>query len=293
MTWRVIMALFWLGLSGIALPSENVRLGFSAVAIRDLTRAEVRSTMDLWAQELGARFQVPVRTNFYEDREQMNNDFRLGKINGVTDEAMFLARNFRLDELAEGYATIQPGGFSLLLLSSKTGSINSLGDLAKKRVALPMGDEAARVYLETICLRQLGRDCVDTFSDIQFVANNNQAIMRLFFGKADLALVNRYGYDLATEMNPQLAQTTNVIAERYFKSQFFAFYSPKVSKEFRTATLSHIPGIHRYPRGRQLLDMFKIDHLELAEPSDLIPFVELDHEYKMLKARQARAGGKR
>jgi hypothetical protein len=89
--------------------------------------------------------------------------------------------------------------------------------------------------------------------------------MRVFFGKADLALVHGYGHALAVEMNPQLGHVLRKLAEYPVRSLFFAFYSIKVDKALRQRTVRVTPTLHTYPRGRQLLDIFKIDHLEIAQ----------------------------
>jgi hypothetical protein len=69
---------------------------------------------------------------------------------------------------------------------------------------------------------------------------------------------------------------------------YFAFFSAKVDRDFRQRTLRMIPTLHTYPRGRQLLDLFKMDHLELADPAELKPFIQLEKEVRALKARSNR-----
>lgn len=273
---------------------ESVRLGFLYSVRREMSRTDVRASFDLWVQELAASFQIPVKVTYYDDIEQMKQDFRQGRINGVTAEAMALTRNFRLDELAEGYSVAMPGGWNIQLLTAKGAGIHGPQDLAGKRVALIEDDPVMEQYLETLCLRHHARPCQEVLGEIQRLPNNNQALMRLFFGKADAALLYRYGYELAREMNPQVARkVAGVVAELPLKGLYYAFYSAKVDKAFRQRTLRVIPTLHQYPRGRQLLDVFKMDHLDIAEPAELKPFLQLDRDYRELKAQYERGGGRR
>lgn len=295
----LIRRLFLLSLlAGLAAPyalaEEMIRLGFLYTARREMSRTEARASFDLWAQELMAKFDIPIKVYYYDDMAVMRRDFRDLKINGVTTDAMLLARNFQLDELAEGYLVAMPGGWNLQLLAAKAAGIRGFQDLAGKRVVMLEDDPTSELFLEKLCLREFSRECRQVFAEIQQVPSNNQAAMRLFFGKADLALVNRYGYELALEMNPQLAgKVDRVLEEMPLASQYFAFFSPHVAPEFRQRTLRVIPTMHTYPRGRQLLDMFKMDHLELARPAMLKPFMQLEREYRDLKARADNKKGQR
>lgn len=264
---------------------DTVRLGFLQGSRREMSYADARTAFDLWAQEMGARFQVPVKVLYYQNIAEMRRDFLLDKINSVTADSLTLARNFGLDELASGYSVVMQGPWNLELRTDP--GVTDGNNLIGKRVALPQGDLVADIFLETLCLRRHARPCTEVFTEIQRLPNNNQAVMRLFFGKADLALVPRYGYELAREMNPQLERKAGkVVAELPLESMFHAFFSARTDKELRTRTLRMIPTMHTYPRGRQLLDLFKMDHLVLAEPSELKFFLQLDEEYRDLKARQ-------
>jgi hypothetical protein len=261
-----------------ALPScaeDTVRLGFLQGSRREMSHTDVRAAFDLWAQEMGARFQVPIKVSYYQDVKEMRQDFLLGKI---------LARNFRIDELAEGYSVVMQGSWNLELRTGK--QVKDAANLPGKRIAILENDATAELFLEMLCLRDYARPCAQVFSDIQKVATSSQATMRLFFGKAELALVPRYGYELAREMNPQLdAKAGQVVAELPLIGMYYAFFSARVDKEFRRRTLRMIPSMHTYPRGRQLLDLFKMDHLVLADATELKHFLQMDQDYRDLKER--------
>ena len=289
-----LASLIGLLVSAGAWAEDLVSFGFYQAARAEMSRADVRTAFDLWAQELGERFQVRIKVRYFEDPALMHEAFLRDEINGVTADATTLARHFKPDELAEGYSVAMPGGFNLQLLAAKDSAITGIKDLAGKRVTLTEGDGTAEMYLESLCLRQFGRDCRHVFAEVQRVPNNHQAIMRVFFGKADLALSYRYSLELAKEMNPQLDRKVGrVIAEMPISSMYYAFFGAKVDKDFRQRTLRMIPTLHTYPRGRQLLDLFKMDHLELAEPSELKPFIQLEKEVREMKARGNRKEARR
>ena len=273
---------------------DNIRMGFYQGARREMSRTDLRGAFSLWSQELAANFKVPVAVTFYEETETLRQAFERGDINAVSADAMTLAKHFSMAEMGDGYSVSMPGGWNMLLLAGRDSGIQSVGDLAGKRIAVLEDDQAALTYLETVCLRQYRRDCSKVFSEIQRLPTNNQAVMRLFFDKADVALVYRYGYELSRDMNPQLSQKIGqVVAEVPFTGMYYAFFSIKVDAALRERAVKLIPTLHTYPRGRQLLDIFKMDHLEVASPQELKPFIQMDQNLRELKnQRDRKAKGK-
>lgn len=269
---------------------ETVRLGLHAGPRREWSRTELRATFDLWGQELADKFKIPVSFRHYDDPAEMRRDFLAGKINGVQADAMTFVRYFKSEELAEGYATMMKGSWNLMLFARRDGTMKDLSDLAGKRIAVLEDDPAIEIYLETQCMHHLRRPCKAVFSDIQRVGTSNQALMRVFFGKADVALVYGYGHELAVELNPRLGQTLRTLAEYPMHSLFFGFYSARTPTALRERTLPIMPTLHTYPRGRQLLDVFKIERLERVTPTALQPAFALERDYLQLKAALARGG---
>ncbi len=272
--------------------AETVRMGFLLGARRDSPVADVHTAFELWAEELSARFEVQMTVTYFDDIESMRQAFRRGEINGVGADAMLLGRNFKEDELADGYSVAMRGGWNLILLTGKESAIG-VKDLLGKRVVLLENDQTSIIYLELLCHRHYARSCNRVFAEMQRVPSNNQAVLRLFFDKADVALVYSHGNELAKELNPQLEKRIGrVIGELPITSLYYAFFSASVSKDFRQRILTAIPTMHTYPRGRQLLDILKMDHLELAQPSELRPFTQMDKEYRQLKLQSERPKGR-
>ena len=269
-------------------------MGYFKEARREIGITDLTQTFDLWAQELSTRLKLPVKILMYDDIGEMRRAFQRREIDGVSTDAMTLMRNFRQDEFGNGYSIDMLGGWNLTLLSAKDASIRGLNDLVGKRIAILEGDQTSVMYLETVCLRHYSRECSKVFADIQHVPSNNLAIMRVFFGKADLALAYRHGYELAKEMNPQLAKKLGgVLGELPLTSLYFAFFNARVDKEFQKRVLSVISTLHTDPRGRQLLDILKMDQMRLAEPVELNPFVQLEKEYLELKSQAERQKGRK
>lgn len=266
---------------------EVVRLGFYVKVTRDLSRAEVQSSLEFWADELGGKFNVPTQVRFYDDMRTLRRDFDRGLVNFVITSSMDFVRHFRIEELAEGFVGTLQVDHTLQLAARADSDIRDLAQMSGKRIALLKDDELSEVYLETLCLRQHRRACKDVFASMEPIETSNKLALRLFFGKTDLILTRRNGMEVAKEMNPQIGKATRLVRQFPVKSSYYGFFSRRVDKSFRDRALQHLPTMHTSPRGRQVLEVFHVDRLELAPETDLLPFVRLNQEHASLLAEVA------
>jgi hypothetical protein len=208
----------------------------------------------------------------------------------VIADAMTFVRHFKPEELASGFTAKLPTSASLFLLGRPGGG--GLEQLSGKKVARLEDDDVSSTYLETLCLRRFGKGCADVPVTMVPVPNNHQAVSRLLFRQVDFALVNQHGYETAIELNPQLKQAGELVEKMGFETQFFGFFSSRVSPQFQHFALRSVENMHLEPRGRQMLDVFKTDRVTRAEPIVLKPFYQLEREYRELKAKTIRKGRK-
>lgn len=261
---------------------EVVRIGFNVKITRDLNRADVQAALSLWAEELSSKFDVPTESLFYDDMAVLRHDFDLGKVNFVIAAGMDFARYFKQNELAEGFRGALQQDHTLLLLTHRDAGIDDLKKLQGKRISLLKGDELSEVYLETLCLRHFQRPCAKVFNGIEMVANSNQLILRLVFGKADAVLSKRNGFETARELNPQVGRVAMELTRFPLKSSYYGLFNSRINPKMRKHTLERIPNMHQDVRGRQVLEIFKLDRLELVGSDELRPFYELLSEYEAL-----------
>ena len=266
---------------------EVVRIGFNVKITRDLNRADVQSALSLWADELSSKFNVPTKSLFYDDMAVLRQDFDLGKVNFVIAAGMDFARYFKQSELAEGFRGAIQTDHTLLLLTRRDAGIEDMNQLRGKRIAVLKGDELSEVYLETLCLRRFQRPCAQVFSSIEMVSNSNQLILRLVFGKADVVLSKRNGFETAREMNPQVGRVAMELNRFPIKSSYYGLFNSKVNPAMRKHSLQRIPNMHQDVRGRQVLEIFKIDRLELVDTDELRPFYDLLSDYEALRPASA------
>ena len=179
-----------------------------------------------------------------------------------------------------------PGG------SAGGRGLQELADLENRRLVLEVGGQGRipGMWLETALLRAGLRPGAAFFAEVQEAKKASQTVLPVFFGQADAALVRQGAFETLAELNPQLEQelTPLAVSPRLLPGLicFPAGTDPEKKQAVREGALA----LHPYPRGRQILTLFRVDRVALFKPEFLEPVMTLIAEKEALEAR---SGGER
>jgi hypothetical protein len=275
----------WLGM---ALPvralaaGEPLNMGFYLPAIREANLADVRASLQFWAEEVGHPYALTARVELYDDMSALRGDMLRGKINLVVAPGMEIAEAFGYDDIANGFVGVRgtdPEGLALVI--AVDSGVERFADLRSRRVLHLGNDRLAQVFLGVQCMRDFRAPCQDVLR-LGEEKRDVLAIHKVFFGQADAALVSRAALHAAGELNPQVRQRLRVIAEWRVRSLTFGLMNTRSSEDYRARVQHSALEVVRGPRGRQILELFRTDHMESADRSDLRPYWQLLKEYKDL-----------
>jgi ABC-type phosphate/phosphonate transport system substrate-binding protein len=195
---------------------------------------------------------------------------------------------FQLADLAE----VEPVFWALgegnapprwLLLVGTASGISSLEALRGRTATVyaKTGANLGQVWLDAMLYdRRLGRPD-RFFRSVEVVAKASSAILPVFFGKADAAVVDEPSFDVSKEMNPQLGAKLRVLAA-----------SPPLAEgilcicrnrlEFREEFVQNMQELQRDPQGRQMLMVFRFSRLAPVDIPALAPVRELWRKHTLL-----------
>lgn len=291
-----ICLLIWLGFCGATLPeaqaateSITVVMGFYLPGIRDLNLTDVRVSLQIWAEEVGRGFGMDAIAVTYSDMKALRRDVLQGQVVIVVAPGMEIAEAFRPDEMAGGFGGRQNGTDSgLVLVVAKRAGIGKFADLEGKRVLRLSNDRLAETYLEILCLRERGTPCREQFS-LSEEKRDVQSIHKVFFGKADAALVSLGALQAATEMNPQVGLQLSVVQEWKTASMSYGMTTIYGDPAHRELILKSGLQATNTVRGRQILQIFKTDYMVGLDKTALEPYWLLSKQYQdLLKARSGK-----
>jgi len=259
----------------IAPTKETMRIAVHLGAMRDVSRADVEVSMKVWANELMAALEVPAEVNLYADLPDIRRDMASGRVNFVIADPISFIRNFALDELADGFGAVGVGEDSMVLIARKSLGISGLSDLRGKRVVLLSESEVPDLWLEVMCVRTFKRSCERASLDISQEKLSQRQVLKVFFGKADVALVRSRSFEIAADLNPQLRQQLAVVTRVPLYPGAIGLFSSSVSREFRDYVMSKVSRFDREPRARQIMEILRNEQVgriskQLLEPIQLL-----------------------
>jgi len=268
--------------------ADILNMGFYLPGIRDANLADVKITLQLWAEEVGRAHGIAATAYTYTDMAALYHNSMGGKINLIVAPGMEIAETFAPEELAPGFVGKHYGtGEGLALIVRASDGIRQFGDLRGKKVLHLSHDRLSSVYLENQCRQHTGAACADLFQVIE-EKRNNQAIHKVFFGQADAALVSISALHAATELNPQIRQRLHHLLEWKTSSLSYGMMPARTDKGLRDRVLKSAMKATTTVRGKQILELFKTDYMERVDSHELTPYWQLHREHQAWSGRKAR-----
>jgi hypothetical protein len=288
-TMLLVLTCLIVGLPAAWAEADRFHMGFYLPGIRDANLADVRVSLQLWAEEIGNNYGFKARAFMYQDLRDMRRDLLENRIDLIIAPGMEMAENFSLEELGDGFTGYRRGvREGLALIVARPARVERLADLRGKRLVRLEQDRLSDVYLETLCLKEAGAPCAEWLS-VSEEKRDAQSIHKVFFGKADAALVRLSALSAAVELNPQIAARVHTLREWKTLTLSFGLLGPRVAPEMRERMTRAGLEATKTPRGRQILEIFKNDYMDRVNKTDLEPFWHLSNEYRALtRTRQAR-----
>lgn len=290
MCWRAALLVFCLAFvpwPARAAEPEPFNMGFYLPGIRDANLADVKVSVQLWAEEIGNYRGFRARTFTYDDMQHLHQDAMAGRIHIVVAPGMELAEFFAPGELKDGFAGVKAGEIGgLALVVGKTAGIRAFADLKGRRVVKLSEDRLSDVYLETQCQNAFKGGCRD-FLDLSTEKRGISVLHRVFFGQAAAALVPLDSLHTALALNPQIAGRVRSLQEWRLRATTFGMIPAHTAPDYRARVLDAAMQVSGTVRGRQMLDLFKTERMLPVTEVDLQPFWRLARDYKNLIDKKA------
>lgn len=263
-----------------------IAIGFYTQVFRDVPRADVEVSLKFWVEELGQLVKLrykPIR--FYDHLEDLKRDVKSGEINFIVATSMGVAQYFSMDELRDGFSGLKRFPDHLFLVVRRDSGIRSPADLAGKRVAILEADELSVVYLDTLMMRALGKAAATGAPSVTHEKRSSTLVHRVFFKQADAALVRRNTYEAALALNPQIGQQLQVLEAYTFKGRtpHIGLFSARVTPQDAQVITRSVMTLGTTARGRQVLDIYNADSMEVTKVTDIEPFLDLLAQHRTLK----------
>lgn len=262
----------------------TLRAGIHVQSFPDFSAEDVEVSVKLLSEEVGREMGYETTVTAYEDINALKQDFDTGVINFVVASSILFASHFDKALFSNGFRFVREGISTdtlLLLGQAKPGHANFDSYLGK-RLILAEFDPLAEIYMDVLSRKHFKKSFTNSFKLVKREKRSHQLILKLFFDQADLACVYRNAYQVAIEMNPELQQKLIIVSEIDNIPQGMGLFHKNIPEAFRTKIIEQAIKLHERPRGEQLLQLFKSDHVVYADSNDLAGAIELYVEHQRL-----------
>lgn len=266
------------------LNTETLRLGYYAPAFPEHSYEELEIAVKVLGEEIGKQVGISTTISVFDDLKLMRKEFEEGKLNCVLANSVILEKDFDNSLFVDGFKLVKSNEIfdSVVVVTRKNAGLDQFKDLQGKRLTLLEYNPVAEYYLDVMSFVNFKKAYNKSFKDIKREKKSHQAILKLFFDQADVTCIYENNYKLATDLNPQLNGKLQIISQLNSVPQAIGMFHVDTSAGFRVQVIEVLLKLDKLTRGKQLLEMIKVDRIEKASIEDLVVTKQLIAEYKRL-----------
>lgn len=269
--------------------TERIKMviGFSQKTLANVDAKDATSALGIYAEELGRQLGYEAQSRMYEGTDGIVRDMNAGKLDIVATSILeYFQIKSRVDaELAVVHVRNGKAWCRYLILSSVDGGPSSIDELKGKRIAFRKGDDLARLYLDTVILKQHRVDAKRFAASIEEKLKASQVILSVFFKQTDACVIDDDAYKIICELNPQVGKKLKVLAASSELVNSVSFFRRGLKESVKQKTITVTNTLKDTPRGKQIFLLFKMTDVVPVSEADLEGVRKLVTEYEALKRR--------
>ncbi len=267
-------------------------LGFYGNSITEMaSRSDIEVSMNFWTKDLLAEESKKLKINLteikailYDSMQEMREAMLRGELDMIVAPPLMISQYFKREELTDGFTGMLEGkrDDNVLLIARSGSGISSIKDLKGKRLLMLNDDQFAEIFVDTLFLKHFNKSYPNVVGLVDHLSKASRVVLDIYFNKADVGVVYRNAYDVMVELNPDIANKTEIIETYPLKSKNFGFFV----KDYPYAEVMSKMAVNLFTknsRSKQILEVFKTSDLGYCRVQDLDIFDDYYNEYKKLK----------
>jgi ABC-type phosphate/phosphonate transport system substrate-binding protein len=270
--------------------SDAVGIGYPATIFIDVDPSDAHVALALWTKQVSATMGTPLapRTLLFEGLHDLEKAFRDEEIEvatmGIVD---FLKVRDRVN--IEPFLVAESGdkaGERFLLVCHRDRNIKGIQQMRGYRLTIETGhvsNPLTLLWLETLLLKKdLGKQD-SFFSELPRVEKTSKAVLPVFFRNSDACLVTERGYNTICEMNPQVGEELSVISRSPRLVRALTAIRSNCDKRIRRILEEGAIKLDQFPKGRQILTIFRQTRIVPFHPDHLKGVIALLDDLSALR----------
>ena len=263
-------------------------IGYSSKSLPEVDIKDAAAALDVWVKEIAKDLGISASSNIYSDLNALKRDFQNGKIDmGVTLSIDYINIEQELQsELALVSVKNDKVTTKYLLLVHSDSEYSRISDLKNKKIAMLKGNDLGMVFVNYCLLRENLPDANKFFQEIQEKNKPSQVTLAVFFKQADACITTETSFKNMIDLNPQIGKMVKVIATSPELIESVSFFRKDYEETSKQRLLEKTRTLEEYPRGRQILLLFKVEKLEIVKNTALDKTRKYYKDFKRLAERK-------
>jgi len=259
------------------LQAESLRVGFTRSAFLSVNRNDAEAAFRVFTRTVGQNrgYSIEATVQVFENSTDLAPVLRDEGVNLlILDTWTYLDLDAR-DRLEPRFVSSDQGRVArrFLVLTRRNSGLGTLAELEGKSLNLlaTANAELGQRWLASVLQGQGLGDPADFFGTIEPSPKPTTVVLPVFFGKKHACLIDSTGFELMTEMNPQVGKDlqTVVTSEPLVTAVICLSAAGWSSDRFRRDLIEALAELHLEPAGQQILTLFKTGQLMPFDESQL------------------------
>jgi len=264
----LVSATYALGHSGTGnLEHINLRVAFTRQSFLGVNEADAKAAFKVFAMRMGEKrgYDITPEVRIFEDPAELAREAERDTPELIIIDTWDFLGHGPFANAPVEFAAIEQGVTSepYFLLVKRGSAIGSIPDLRDKHVIVLESGNAnnGRHWLLTELLALGVSDPASFVGKLESKHKVSQVVLPVFFGQADACVVDQSGFDVMTDMNPQIGNELDVIVESPSVLDTICCVKLKGWDETRQRAdlMDALMEMPDDPAGRQILALFRFD----------------------------------
>jgi ABC-type phosphate/phosphonate transport system substrate-binding protein len=265
--------------------TQTIRVGGSAESIYDIRITDIEILISLLFNEMFKDQDKQLKIKIYDSDRLLSRQLAEGKLDAAFMNPVFYLDH--IDHLNSQFTYAVEHGSSIktkyVVLVRHDSGITSLAGLRNKKIIIPSGHRVGQRFLDVELMRDGLPDSEGTFSELRHTRETNAAIVNLFFGQVDAALVTDFSYQVASELNQQIPNTLQIIRTSKPLTHMLLSVHKGFPPQIVEKLLPFTKVFENNPRLQYLQKTFLFEGITKITAEDISDIQKLNSEYLALK----------
>lgn len=264
---------------------DNVRFGYLLEGMTKLDSRDIQLGYAYMANRFAKRYDINVEVIYDISSDKAVERFLNDDIEYLGMQAHAIIPYWDRLEPHMGMVMVSSGDNETLqryVLLTNIPDAHGLGDLRKKRLVIQEHEINAEIYADWLSLSTYKTRSVNYFSLLS-TPSQSRAILMLYFGQADAAIVPLRAWETAKALNPKI---TEKVSPMIISAPMFPYgveiYRKNLSLRLQELALRSNKDIETTEEGHQLLRIIKVKSRVQVTPEKLKTLLKIYFDYDTL-----------